>query len=289
MFSAMFIQSHSQKEVQTEVYDMTVAGATGILNAALSRYSGNIIRVGHVTGASVDIGVLSGRHVMGQKENLWKIQILVMLVVMFWLGGVLVQWIDPLLDKAILFVNSAYMILVGIIYMLYWRLGGMEKIEKEALAKENAAHEFNATLVSPSDPRSESISNSSQGVTKAGSANTTGDEGLALESDVDPDFNLTKEEADRLRVTIVEPVTVNAPAAPATIQDRSGVEFTFIMIGASLLAGNSGCVNAISSLSSRVSFRNILVLCFVALTHILSSFYRDCSQLTFQVLRPILD
>ena len=254
----MIICVISQRNRQSELYDMTVAMATGIQNAALSRYSGNIIRVGHVTGASVDIGVLSGRYVRGQKENLWKIQILMLLVFTFWLGGVLVQWIDPLLDNKILFVNSAYMVLIGTIYVVYWNYSGFEKLEK---MQTSDTSDLAVGLVDVGDARNEShlvnglescdvISNSP---TISDGANDDADDSLAFVNDIDSDFNLTKKEAAQLHISVDRLISVDKPSEPVALQDREGVEFTFIMVGASLLALNSGCINAISSLSSRVS------------------------------------
>jgi hypothetical protein len=257
--SNVFICVISKRNRQSELYDMTVAMATGIQNAALSRYSGNIIRVGHVTGASVDIGVLSGRYVRGQKENLWKIQILILLVFTFWLGGVLVQWIDPLLDNKILFVNSAYMVLIGTIYVLYWNYSGLEKLEKMQTSDTN---DLAVGLVDVGDVRNEShlVNGLESSYTSSNGTNDDTDDTLAFVNDIDSDFNLTKQEAAQLHISVDRLISVDKPSEPVALQDREGVEFTFIMVGASLLALNSGCINAISSLSSRVCILRVYCL-----------------------------
>jgi hypothetical protein len=255
----VFICVISKRNRQSELYDMTVAMATGIQNAALSRYSGNIIRVGHVTGASVDIGVLSGRYVRGQKENLWKIQILILLVFTFWLGGVLVQWIDPLLDNKILFVNSAYMVLIGTIYVLYWNYSGLEKLEKMQTSDTN---DLAVGLVDVGDVRNEShlVNGLESSYASSNGTNDDTDDTLAFVNDIDSDFNLTKQEAAQLHISVDRLISVDKPSEPVALQDREGVEFTFIMVGASLLALNSGCINAISSLSSRVCILRVYCL-----------------------------
>ena len=257
--SNVFICVISKRNRQSELYDMTVAMATGIQNAALSRYSGNIIRVGHVTGASVDIGVLSGRYVRGQKENLWKIQILMLLVFTFWLGGVLVQWIDPLLDNKILFVNSAYMVLIGTIYVVYWNYSGFEKLEK---MQTSDTSDLAVGLVDVGDARNEShlVNGLESSYASSNGTNDDTDDTLAFVNDIDSDFNLTKQEAAQLHISVDRLISVDKPSEPVALQDREGVEFTFIMVGASLLALNSGCINAISSLSSRVCILRVYCL-----------------------------
>jgi hypothetical protein len=230
-----------------EVYNMTVAASAGIQNGMMSRYSGNILRVGHVTGGCVDIGVHTGRYVMGHTENVWKIQILVSLVFCFWLGGVFVRWVDPLLDNGVLLINAAYMICIATTYMLYWHITGFKKTLNvngtTALGDQN-------DLIVNADPREKSEASFSS--THVVTASRSVDASLVFVNDTDSDFNLTQRDIDQLRVSV--PVT--STSEPLPLQARDAKEFSFIMIGASLLALNAGCINAIAVLSPRVIMDN---------------------------------
>jgi hypothetical protein len=110
-------------------------------------------------------------------------------------------------------------------------------------------------LVDVGDVRNEShlVNGLESSYASSNGTNDDTDDTLAFVNDIDSDFNLTKQEAAQLHISVDRLISVDKPSEPVALQDREGVEFTFIMVGASLLALNSGCINAISSLSSRVS------------------------------------
>lgn len=250
----MYYVMNSFSEENKEIFNMTVAAAVGIQNGALSRYSGNIIRVGHVTGGCVDIGVHLGRYVMGNKDNMWKIEILVSLVFWFWLGGVLVELLEPVLDDRILLVNVGYMLFIATTYMVYWHVMGLNtstELQNELLGDKN-------DLVVNTDPRekSEACLSFSSAVTSTEEKSKS----LVFVNEADSDFNLTQDDIDQLHLSTRPPsavtgttsATTTSSVAPVSLQDREAKEFSFIMIGSSLLALNAGCINAIAVLSSRV-------------------------------------
>lgn len=83
------------------------------------RYSGNILRIGHVTGVCTDIGVHIGRYVMGAKDNIWRIQILISLLLSFFFGGFVARKLHPVLGKYQLLLSAGISFLIGFIYIIY--------------------------------------------------------------------------------------------------------------------------------------------------------------------------
>ena len=86
------------------------------------RYSGNILRIGHVTGTCTDIGVNTGRYVMGTRDNTWRIQILLTLLITFFLGGFVAQELHQTLGKYQLLLSAGISFFIGFSYLLYLRL-----------------------------------------------------------------------------------------------------------------------------------------------------------------------
>ena len=63
--------------------------ACGLQNAMTTKFSGNMIRTSHATGALTDIGLTLGRMARGRKDSLWKLGLLVPMTLSFFIGGVL--------------------------------------------------------------------------------------------------------------------------------------------------------------------------------------------------------
>lgn len=61
--------------------------ANGIQNSITSVHTGNLMRTTHYTGMSSDIGTFLGQVVRGNRQNLYKLQLYVVLVACFWSGG----------------------------------------------------------------------------------------------------------------------------------------------------------------------------------------------------------
>lgn len=238
---------------------MTVTASAGLMNGAMSRYSGNITRVGHVTGTSSDFGVLLGRVVMGQKEVLWKVKILSMTLFTFWLGAVIVQWVEPLLGDGVLFVNVVFMVIVGITYMVYCHYTDFNTTTPPTKARKDMESMNDDLILNSDSNRITAVSDPGVRATMSHSIrpseavakrNTEGS--LMYVDDCDHDFDLSKHDIERLHLSVDRLATPDKPVKPETMQDKEWAEFLFIMIGASLLALNAGIVNALSSLSTRV-------------------------------------
>ena len=239
---------HRLEDEKKKIYNIVVAASAGIQNGMLSRYSGNIIRVGHVTGAVVDIGWHTGRYLMGATEVLWKLKILLGLVFCFWWGGAVLQWVEPLMDDKILLVNVAYMFCLSLSFVVYRKITNFDKLEQNE-------GNLNDGLIINVDPPNAFASNSHIVRLSGGSDASS----FVVICETDDDFNLTQEDIDRLHVDVRKPsgasVICKKDAEPLPLQDRDGKELTLIMICASVLALHAGSCNAISKLSTRVSFK----------------------------------
>jgi hypothetical protein len=62
---------------------------SGIQNSLTSTTTSNLIRTSHFSGISSDIGTYLGQYVRGNKENLMKLKVFLVLASSFWLGGVI--------------------------------------------------------------------------------------------------------------------------------------------------------------------------------------------------------
>lgn len=241
-----------------EIYQMTVTASAGLMNGAMSRYSGNITRVGHVSGTSSDFGVLLGRVVMGQTEVLWKVQILSMTLFTFWLGAVIVQWVEPLLGDGVLFVNVVFMVIVGITYMVYCHYTDFNTMTPTKEIKKDLESMNDDLILNMDSNRITSISDPGVRATMSHSfrpsealAKRNSEGSLMYVDEADHDFDLSKMEIERLHLSVDRLATPAKPVQPGSMEDKEWAEFLFIMIGASLLALNAGIVNALSSLSTR--------------------------------------
>jgi uncharacterized membrane protein YoaK (UPF0700 family) len=201
------------------------------------RYSGNVLRIGHVSGVFTDIGVHIGRHMMGMKENTWRIYILLALVSSFWTGAFIAKKMDPLLGKDQLIVSALLSVGIGTAYVCYLRLN--------SIVVPPTAEVMN--LVSPT--------------------------ALEYEQTDDEDYDVNESEARQLRISgssltdpllslhegvVVEPsslvVADNPPCPPPPLHQRDPVEFSLILSGSLAFALNAGMINGITFSSSRRFF-----------------------------------
>ena len=68
------------------------AFACGLQNALATHYRGVILRTTHLTGMMTDLGVTLGMRVRGHDVPAWKIRVPAMLMVSFFLGGLLAAY-----------------------------------------------------------------------------------------------------------------------------------------------------------------------------------------------------
>jgi hypothetical protein len=62
---------------------------SGIQNSLTSTTTSNLIRTSHFSGISSDIGTYMGQYLRGNKDNLMKLKLFLLLASSFWLGGVI--------------------------------------------------------------------------------------------------------------------------------------------------------------------------------------------------------
>lgn len=163
-------------------YDLLVACAAGLQNGMVSRYSGNILRIGHVTGTCTDIGVNVGRYLMGTKDNLWRIQILIVLLVTFFFGGYIAQKLHHHLGKYQLLLSAGISFFIGISYILYLRISTFRLTFIQSIFGIQKSY----------DPMRDSVENNMDLNSEIHSV-------ISYEySAIDDDYNLTQEQARKL-------------------------------------------------------------------------------------------
>lgn len=162
-------------------YDLLVACASGLQNGMVSRYSGNILRIGHVTGICTDIGVNIGRFVMGSKDNIWRIKILLALLISFFIGGFVAQDLHHLLGKYQLLLSTGISFTIGISYITYLRVSQYHYTFRQSVFGVERQY----------DPNRESIENN------------VDLQSVLFEDDyaLDDDYNLTQDQARKLHCT----------------------------------------------------------------------------------------
>jgi uncharacterized membrane protein YoaK (UPF0700 family) len=63
--------------------------ACGMQNAMTTKYSNNILRTSHMTGAATDIGIVIGRIMVGRTDEVWRLKVLLPMMFSFFIGGLL--------------------------------------------------------------------------------------------------------------------------------------------------------------------------------------------------------
>jgi uncharacterized membrane protein YoaK (UPF0700 family) len=249
----------------------------------LSRYSGNILRIGHVTGVCTDIGVNVGRYLMGTKDNLWRIQILLALLFTFFFGGCLAQLLHHQLGKYQLLLSAGISFSIGFGYILYLRLSSFQLTFFESIFG------FTIQEMNPRESIETNFIISRESILERRSMQLST---IEAEAAYDEDYELTDEEAKQLhcqtngelleeqqlnndeekvvvddssvrnvneparslRRPILPVIPSLAPAPPSTLhplQKRNKIEFSLIVVGAMLFSLNAGIINSISANASR--------------------------------------
>jgi uncharacterized membrane protein YoaK (UPF0700 family) len=93
--------------------------ASGLQNSLTSKYSGNIIRTTHLTGAATDIGIVLGRMANGDYKDLWKLQVLVPISLSFFMGGFFSKFAVDRLGRLSLMINVIIFFSIGLVYSIF--------------------------------------------------------------------------------------------------------------------------------------------------------------------------
>ena len=105
--------------VETYYFFYLAAAANGIQNGMSSIYSANLIRSTHLTGTSTDIGLYIGQCVRGNKANLWKLQVLIILACSFWFGGVISYFATSRFTSWSLLFNAGLFLFIGMCFVSF--------------------------------------------------------------------------------------------------------------------------------------------------------------------------
>jgi uncharacterized membrane protein YoaK (UPF0700 family) len=100
-------------------YDYLCAIAAGMQNGMVSRYSGNILRTTHHTGTCTDIGLFTGRRLVGNSDYIWKLRVLIALLLSFFFGSYVAGLTYPTFKKFQLLANVVFYFSVGLLYSIY--------------------------------------------------------------------------------------------------------------------------------------------------------------------------
>lgn len=93
--------------------------ASGLQNGMTTKYSGSIIRTTHLTGAATDIGLVLGRIAMGDRKDVWKLQVLLPIAISFFTGGFLSTYAVARMGRLSLLVNVLIFFSVGLVYSIF--------------------------------------------------------------------------------------------------------------------------------------------------------------------------
>jgi uncharacterized membrane protein YoaK (UPF0700 family) len=199
------------------IYDLLIACASGMQNGMVSRYSGNILRIGHVTGACTDIGVHVGRYLMGTTENLWRIQILMTLVLSFFFGGYIAQELHPLLGNYQLLFSASISFVIGLFYLLYLRLSQFHLSFRHSIF---GTEGIDGTLVGGGGNERESIESQFPNDFQRKGGRGTNDLSFLFEEH-DEDYDLTQEEAKQLHCKVTGELIDEDQLTQVLLQDTS--------------------------------------------------------------------
>lgn len=124
-------------------YFYFAAMASGLQNGITTRYSGNVIRTTHVTGTVTDVGLVLGRICRGDRNEIWKLQVLLPLFFGFFFGSYASVYAHRRMGKLSLVINVVVFFIIGLVYCVIvgqqlnlplWKaiFGYYEIIEKKA-------------------------------------------------------------------------------------------------------------------------------------------------------------
>lgn len=100
-------------EIQEDCVFFLAAAANGIQNGISSIYSKNLIRSTGYTGAITDISIVLAQISQGNRENAWKLGVLVTLLASFWIGGTISYFSAKRFTSFSLLINAGIFVMIG--------------------------------------------------------------------------------------------------------------------------------------------------------------------------------
>lgn len=95
------------------------SAANGLSNGITSMYSANLIRTCSLSGPITDIGLILGQLLRGDKQNVWLLQVLVLMIMAFFLGALSSFWASEELGHRALIFNCGFFASIGACYIVF--------------------------------------------------------------------------------------------------------------------------------------------------------------------------
>jgi uncharacterized membrane protein YoaK (UPF0700 family) len=100
---------------------LCAAMACGLQNAMATTYSGAVVRTSHVSGMFTDLGIMLGHALRGMPVARKRLGLCVVVISMFFAGGVAGAWLFSLVGYGALYVPAALTGIGGVAYFVYWQ------------------------------------------------------------------------------------------------------------------------------------------------------------------------
>ena len=98
---------------------LCAAMACGLQNAMATTYSGAVVRTSHVSGMFTDLGIMLGHVLRGMPVARKRLGLCVVVISLFFAGGVAGAWLFSVVRYAALYVPAALTGVTGIAYVAY--------------------------------------------------------------------------------------------------------------------------------------------------------------------------
>ena len=95
------------------------SAACGLQNALVTRFSGAVVRTTHVTGIFTDLGLMLGARLRGEKFDVRKAFLFILIVSGFVSGGTLGAVLFPSMHFNALFIPAVICLLLALAYAIY--------------------------------------------------------------------------------------------------------------------------------------------------------------------------
>eukprot|EP00040_Diaphanoeca_grandis_P009745 m.49966 g.49966 ORF g.49966 m.49966 type:complete len:447 (+) comp21179_c0_seq1:285-1625(+) len=109
---------NDDSDIHREVFYFASA-ACGLQNGMTSMYTGGLIRSTHHTGTTTDIGLILGQCIRGNLKQLWKLKVLVLLALFFFMGSFTSFFATQQWQELAITFNAMFFFLIGIAHMVF--------------------------------------------------------------------------------------------------------------------------------------------------------------------------
>jgi hypothetical protein len=104
----------AEEDANGIIYYLLLCAVSGLQNGMSSTFSANLIRSSHLSGTTTDIGLIIGQKLRGTHTNTWKLQVLILLTLSFFLGGIVAFPASKYWGFHAIIVNVSVFTVIGI-------------------------------------------------------------------------------------------------------------------------------------------------------------------------------